>query len=467
MGKSVEAELDRYIREHQNQQIDDICRLVEIDSSRSEALPGMPFGRGAAEALKQALKLAEQSGFSARCVDACVGVVEMEAPLEGVDILSHLDVVPAGNGWTVTPPFSPLVADGRIYGRGAADNKGPSVSVLYALAAVRSLGIPFKRRVKILWGTAEETGSEDIRRYYKRCAPAPMTVSPDASFPVITMEKGRFEGHMESPYTEGSVFLIECQGPANGVPAMARAVVSGIYKQEDYSVYMEADKSVRYEWRIERGATEIRAFGKAAHAAAPQNGINALTALLSVLEHIPGIQTVLKEMAAAFPHGNSSGGALGIEWADAVCDSDTGNASGLTLSLSSLMWSPEKGLNAVFDCRVPAGASREKVVLPIRYRLGQAGIDVSGEFIGAHVVPEDSVFVRTLLDCWKECTGQDSKPRAIAGNTYVHGIPGAVAFGFADPVIRTGTHGPNEYLDITQMMLGTKVYARMILKLCM
>ena len=168
MKWSTGEELDRYIEEHWQQQIEDVCRLVSIDSSRSAPAPGKPFGRGAAEVLAEALSIAENKGFSTRCIEDCIGCVEEEAPDEGVDILSHLDVVPAGTGWTVTRPFSPLLSGERLYGRGTADNKGPSVAVLYALEAVRSLNKPFKRRVRILWGTAEETGSEDLTRYYKK-----------------------------------------------------------------------------------------------------------------------------------------------------------------------------------------------------------------------------------------------------------------------------------------------------------
>ena len=61
-------------------------------------------------------------------------------------ILSHLDVVPAGEGWSF-PPFACTVKDGIAYGRGAIDDKGPSVAVLYAVKCIKDLGIPIKKEL--------------------------------------------------------------------------------------------------------------------------------------------------------------------------------------------------------------------------------------------------------------------------------------------------------------------------------
>ena len=117
-----------------------------------------------------------------------------------LDILAHLDVVPAGDGWTVTKPFEPVVKDGKIYGRGTADDKGPAVAALYAMRAVNELGIPLKKNVRLILGTDEECGSSDITHYYSVEKEAPMTFSPDASFPVINIEKGRIEGNFTAEF---------------------------------------------------------------------------------------------------------------------------------------------------------------------------------------------------------------------------------------------------------------------------
>ncbi|MCI8516054.1 MAG: M20 family metallopeptidase [Hungatella sp.] len=448
--------IDEYIDRQLNRQIEDICRLVRIESVRQEPLPGKPFGEGPWAALETALDIARAKGFPARSIDGCVGVVEAGGLEEGIDILAHLDVVPAGTGWTVTAPFCPLLHDGKLYGRGAADNKGPAVSVLYALDAVRSLGIPLRRRVRILWGTAEETGCEDLPHFYGRYRPAPMTVSPDAAFPVITREKGRFEAHMTGEYQEGDVLRIDCDGPANGVPASASAVL-GPWKEEEEVKRRLDQAGVPYQLHRQREGLKLTVKGKAAHSASPQKGDNALVKLLALLARLPGTQTRLKEMAGVFPHGDHFGTSFGI--------SPVGEER-FTISLNRLSWNPKAGLVGVCDCRVPAGMTEDMTAAPVRKMLGAMGIRVEGDWVAPHTVPDDSEFVRTLLRCWEECSKRPGAVKSIAGNTYAHGIPGAVAYGFADPEIRTGTHGPDEYVSISQLVLGTRIYAHMIWELC-
>lgn len=100
-----------------------------------------------------------------------------------MDVLAHLDIVPAGDGWTVTEPFVPVVKDGKIYGRGTADDKGPAIAALYAMRAVKELGIPVKKNVRLILGTDEECGSSDIRHYYSVEEEAPMTFSSGRQLP--------------------------------------------------------------------------------------------------------------------------------------------------------------------------------------------------------------------------------------------------------------------------------------------
>ncbi len=75
-------------------------------------------------------------------------------------ILTHLDVVPPGEGWTVTEPFKPLVRDGKVYGRGSEDNGQSLVASLYAVKAMMNLGIRPKRTIILAFVSDEETGSK-------------------------------------------------------------------------------------------------------------------------------------------------------------------------------------------------------------------------------------------------------------------------------------------------------------------
>ncbi len=129
-------------------------------------------------------------GFRTKqCGNLC-GYAEIGQGEKLIDILSHLDVVPAGDGWD-SDPFSLTEREGRLYGRGVVDDKGPTIAVLYAMKEILDSGIPLEGRVRILFGCSEETGSTEDIDFYKATEEIPqLGFTPDADFPVIHGEKG-------------------------------------------------------------------------------------------------------------------------------------------------------------------------------------------------------------------------------------------------------------------------------------
>lgn len=74
-----------------------------------------------------------------------------------VHLNGHLDVVPAGHGWTVDP-FAGVVRDGRIYGRGACDMKAGLAAAVFAAEAIRRADVPLRGSVEISGTVDEESG---------------------------------------------------------------------------------------------------------------------------------------------------------------------------------------------------------------------------------------------------------------------------------------------------------------------
>jgi succinyl-diaminopimelate desuccinylase len=85
-----------------------------------------------------------------------------EKPSEKIWIITHLDVVPPGEEslWTATRPFEPTVKENRIYGRGSEDNGQSMVASIFAVKALRTLGIKPKRTVALAFVADEEQGSK-------------------------------------------------------------------------------------------------------------------------------------------------------------------------------------------------------------------------------------------------------------------------------------------------------------------
>ena len=171
--------IEAYFADKQDQIVADICRLIAVKSEREEAKPGMPFGEGPYNALMEGKKLAEEMGFFTKNFDNYVVSAEMNDKEAHLGILAHLDVVSEGSGWTF-PPYQGTVQDGRIYGRGSADDKGPAVVALWAAKAAREINPNLSKGCRIILGSAEETGSEDLAYYLPKEPAPPLSVSPDA-----------------------------------------------------------------------------------------------------------------------------------------------------------------------------------------------------------------------------------------------------------------------------------------------
>lgn len=459
-----------YIDSHKEEMLSDISRLCRINSEKAPAKEGKPFGEGAFLALKEALLMAEGYGFKVTNYDNYVGTADLNGFEKQLDILAHLDVVPAGDGWKITNPFEPLVEDGRIYGRGTADDKGPAVAALYAMRAVKELGIPLKKNVRLILGTDEECGSQDIEHYYRIEQEAPMTFSPDASFPVINVEKGslsgKFSGEFELSNSLPRIVSVTSGTKSNIVPGKAEAVIEGITADvlEQKALSMEQEIGIRFQIRWEsENLAAITAIGQGAHASTPEDGKNALTGLLTFLHSLPfapcGQITMLGELLKLMPHGDWTGEHLGIAMEDDL-------SGKLTLAFS-MFYMDSFHMEGIFDSRCPICATTENVLHVVKKRMLEAGLVLKNDSMNQpHYVPADSDFIRVLLKNYEEFTGRKGECQASGGGTYVHHLKNGVAFGASLPETDNHMHGADEFAIIEELVLCAKIFASVIVELC-
>jgi len=495
-------EIKAWVDAHRAEFLEDLKRLVAIDSVMGEAckaapeegaeLTDAPFGPGPLKALAAAEKLIKQYGFTAKNYDNYVVTADLNDGERALDILAHLDVVPAQEGWTVTEAFEPLVREeeGKIYGRGTSDDKGPALAALYAMRAVKELGIPVSCSARLILGTNEENGSACIAHYYKTEKEAPMSVSPDAEYPVINIEKGRMPGVFGATWHRdpvGARILSITGGTiANAVPSRASAVVGGISRMVADVAAAEFSRKLGIKFTIEAGGGDvitekeagtdtlltINALGKNAHAAMPQGGLNALTGLLLLLSGLlteevgageTGVPTgdaaALQSLIRLMPHGETDGTSLGLK----TSDPESGD---LTLTFSQLSWN-ESGLRGLFDCRYPASLTAAEVCRICAARFAGEGFWFDGS--GAtepHRVPADSRLVKSLTEIYEAYTGLPGDPVCEGGSTYVHDLKNGVAFGAVMPGTDTRMHGPDEFAVIGELLLTIEMYAQAIAELC-
>ncbi len=452
------------------QLVEAVKRLVRVRSVKGEEEPDMPYGEGPARALKEGLSLCAELGFSTGNFENRVGYADLNDKETVLHILGHLDVVGEGSGWD-TDPYEPVEKDGLLYGRGVADDKGPVATALLAMQCVRDLGLPLTHNARLLMGCDEESGSSDIACYYAKEPYAPLTFSPDASFPLINIEKGHYHPRFGASWAPDPSLprVSSLQGGfrLNVVPPEAQAVLLGLTADAVSPLLptLEEETGARFSLKESENGVTVLCRGKNAHAASPREGNNAITALLALLCRLPlspcPCTDAIRAMHALFPHRDTEGRALGIAQED--------EASGvLTLNLG-LMTLDETGFTAQFDVRFPLCANEDNCQKAAEAAFARCGFSVLEHpgMIPPHYVSPESPFVRTLLECYTTYTGEkDPKPLAIGGGTYVHDIPGGVAFGCEMPGFDPGMHGPNERIPVDHLLLSCKIFALAIARLC-
>ena len=169
--------------------LENLGKLVAVDSQLGTPSEGKPFGEGPAEALEIGLEIARELGFKTVNLDNYCGYAEMGEGEEIVGIAGHLDIVPVGGDWTYDP-FK-LTRDGdHVYGRGTTDDKGPVIEALYAMKLLKDSGVKLNKRVRLIMGCNEETGSKCMAHYNEVEEELSCGFTPDANFPCIHGEKG-------------------------------------------------------------------------------------------------------------------------------------------------------------------------------------------------------------------------------------------------------------------------------------
>lgn len=459
--------IDSYFSSCEADLIDILSRLIAVRSVKGDPLPGAPFGEGPANALALALEIARDLGFETQNVDNYVGTVDLNRQETLLNILCHLDVVGEGSGWS-TDPYQAVVKDGILYGRGSSDDKGPAVASLFALKAVRDLGIPLRFNARLILGTDEESGSADIRYYFARQKPPKYTFSPDGAFPVVNIEKGRLKGDFSKNWAPSTALprIASFKGGyrANVIPPEAEAILQGFGMEElkPWCARAEKETGVQFSLADEQGGIQITARGKSNHASTPEKGNNAITGLLALLATLPFAPgesfAAVRAVAGLFPHGDVFGDALGIAQADEI-------SGRLTISLDIFELTPS-GCKGVFDTRTPLCASRENCENNLREKFSAQGFHLDGHLTPGHHTPCDSDFVKTLLSIFEQYTGIKGGCSATGGGTYVHDIEGGVSFGAIMPGFETFMHGANERMSVQNLILAAKIYAQTIIELC-
>lgn len=455
--------IDRYLDEHWEDIVDDITALVRIPSTEDLAAADLetatPFGLGPRAALDAALAMAERMGFATHDVDGYLGFADWQGETDTqLGIIGHVDVVPAGPGWTVEP-FDVTRREGYLLGRGVIDDKGPLVVALHAVKLWKDAGAQFPYTVRLMFGANEETGMGDVRYYRQHYADPAFLITPDAEFPVCYGEKGLFDATLTSgPLDGGIICSIEGGVATNAVPGRAEALVRAC------AADLPAAERITVEDTGD-GLARISATGKSAHASLPDQGISAI----GLLEHYLLDNGLCTEAERAFlelscqliDHPDGSG--LGI-----ACEDEHFGA----LTVVGGTVSHEDGrISQTLDSRFPTSITSDELTACLEAAASAAGATVEVTRRNPpFLMQPDAPHIRALLEAYNQATGEDAKPFTMGGGTYAREFSQAASFGPEMPWVNVpewvgGMHGPDEGVSEELLKQAFRIYALTLPKL--
>ncbi len=426
------------ILDYKDEIITDLAELIAIQSVTG-------IQESCKEALDWMMKKAISFGLTASSINNIAGHVELGEGGKLCGVLTHLDVVPEGNNWD-SLPFELSVGDnGYMYGRGVADDKGAALIALYCLRALKENGVVGKNTLRAIFGTSEERGMTDMDEYFKHEPIPDLSFTPDSSYGICKGEKGILQLELYADTHDGTTLTQLHSGKTvNAVPDTAYALLD-CTENEDHQLARLADaKNGSFEFYYTIDGLMVLSRGKAAHAANPEEGLNAATALIDLLTSnfaLPSLGTI-PSFISHYIGTDTDGVMLGLK----MRDKESG-----PLSVNIGTVHIDSGYaTCTMDIRYPVTADGDEVLAILRRQAEKEGVHVK---VLTHQRPlyldESSDIIRILSESYESVMGKKPTIYTSGGGTYARKLGGkGVAFG---PVFEgeiSNIHNANECMNV-------------------
>ena len=454
------SKIRSYFRENREGMIRDLSRLMRIPSVRSTPAPDAPFGVACRDALFDAVALFRENGFDAETRSGnCYGIARYGAGEPVICYLAHTDVVPVGEGWDYTEPFTPLERDGCLIGRGCSDDKGGVIMALYLLRAFRDLNLPMKGTLQVFFGASEETGMEDVEAFVKEMPMPTVSIIPDGEYPVSLGEKGICHAFVESKEKLTDVLDFSGGLAFNLVLDKVDVTVRG-NSPLSTSLEKAISGNSAFSCRRKGGNLILTATGVTAHASIPETSVNAAKLACDLLLSLPELgETDRRILAGASALLNGvHGEPFGISCEDAYF--------GPVTSANGIVSANDGRLRLSFDIRYGSSVQKDYVDEQIRSTLDLVGwslVRLHNE--EGFRLPEELPFVRSMVDTYRFVMGDQSlQPIYMGGGTYARHLKNAFSIGTVLPGYpilpmregHGGWHQPDEAINV-EGFLGSAV----------
>ena len=434
----IQEQLDQWFDAHWEALLKDLEQIVRIPSVARYDDPETPYGPDCKHVLEEMLRLGNSYGFQTKNCENRFGTLTMHGaePENEIGIWCHLDVVPSGDGWVYTQPFEPVRKGDYLIGRGADDNKGPAVGVMYVLRALQELGIPLRHGIRLFVGTDEEHGMQDVKYFSSHYPSEKLSIIADCGFPVCYGEKGIVTFDLVSRHRMETV----------------TAVHAGI-----------ADNIIPPEARMTIGGNELTETGIQGHSAFPTGEKSAIRALLDTAMQCEALSEPDREVLKFFAGIKDDWGeSLGIAQQDEI----SGRTSAVPVGLYLLN---DGRLSLRINARTCIACDQEKMQETLRLLAETHGFTMENVHVSpSSYYPRENPVVDAITTACNEVTGLSLEAYVIAGGTYCKYLERAIGCGFGglprEPTDlfspgHGGCHQPDEGLYLPNYRKALTVFA--------
>ena len=393
-----------------------------------------PFGIENKKALDYVLNLGRELGFKTHNVENVCGHIEYGEGDEVLAVLCHVDVVPAIGEWT-RPPFECYEKDGKLYGRGTIDDKGPAITTLYALKAIKDLGLPLKKKIRLIFGTDEESGSRGLARYLEVMEKPKYGISPDANFPIIYGEKG--------------ILSIKFSCPND-----TDIIAHGGVRLNVVAPFVDFETNNEEIKKLYNGKLHVE--GISAHAMEPNNGKNAIK------EFVLSVRPYVKSKFIDFICDNL----INTRLKDCNLDITDKEMGDLTMNMGILDMDKDNA-SLYINIRYPHNLDYPKFIKDFTNVASKYGVKL--EVLSnnkPHYINPNTPFIKKLHASYKKYTNDDTPLMTIGGGTYARELEFGVAYGVNFPGEVEMAHETDEYATISSLMLAGTILMDAMYNLC-
>ena len=420
----------------------DLAKLIAVNSKNAPATENAPFGEGVKKALETVIQISKDFGFKTTIdPEYYYGFAEIGEGDEILGVLGHLDVVPADDidAWN-TPPFELTEKDGKLYGRGVIDDKGPMLASMYALKILLDNGAKLNKRVRFIFCTDEESLWRGVKKYIEKEEHPKYGFTPDADFPLLYAEKGLVEYNL----TANDEKAVDFNG---GTAYNAVADKASVPYSEEIAKIMD-----ELGYKYEKAGDRLVAKGKAAHAMVPEEGINAILRLAEALVKSGETGSMLRFLT------EKANNHFGASIFGDVSDSVSGK---LKFNVGLVDFKPGKQTVGI-DIRFPVTYEKEKVDKALEEAGKACGVKVEQfDYLRSIYIDINTPLVKSLMKAYQDVTGDmESQPISTGGATFARSMDNIIAFGALMPGAAKTEHQANECVIAEEMKTAIEIYAR-------